>query len=176
MASRPTRAQAEEHVVYEIKAMCQAAARYAEEWEAINQATPTGWEDEIFFLEAALAHARTLVMAFGYPDSKAKNLVKALGVSDGYKKPFKQSFSDPSDPSATSDEKYGQLSELLAHIGATRWNAPHGIKVHQPIEVANSVLDALQASGATNANAAVKTAVDEGRERMKQLRSKYRGQ
>lgn len=161
MAAIPTRVQAEEHVVYEIEAMCRAAARYAEEWGAtVNMATPAGYQDAVFFLEAALLHARTLVMAFGYPDKRARRLVKALGVKKGHEKSFRDGFSHPT---ASSSKAYGQLSELMAHIGETRWEVPLEVHVHQPIEVAYSVLDALEACGATQ-NPVLKAAVDQERQ------------
>lgn len=164
VAASPTKADAETHVVYEIEAMCRAAARYSVEWgSTVNLATPSGWEDAVFFLEAALIHARALVMAFGYPGRAERRLVRALGTPKGHEKPFRAGFSHPT---VKAEKAYGQLSELLAHIGEARWDAPLGVNVHQPIEVAYAVLDALDACGATSANAAVKAAVDEGRQRL----------
>jgi hypothetical protein len=151
-------------VVYEIEAMCRAAARYAEDWGAkLHQATPWGWEDAVFFLEASLGHARALVMAFGYPGRNERRLVKALGIPKGYEKTFRQGFSHAS---VTTDRAHGQLSELIGYIGQARWDAPFGIDVHQPVEVAYSVLDALDSCRATTVNAALKAAVDKGRERL----------
>ena len=162
MATAPTLADVEEHIVYEIEAMCRAAARYAEEVGAtVNQATPSGWRDAVFFLEASLIHARSLVMLFGYPGKGERKVLRALGAPKGHKAAFIAGFSHPS---ASAKKAYGQLSELLAHVGATRWESPLNVDVHQPVEVAASVLDALEDAGITGCNAAIKAAVDNGRE------------
>ncbi len=51
-----------------------------------------------------------------------------------------------------------------AHVGATRWESPLTVEVHQPVEVAISVLDALDASGISGCNAAIGAAVASGRQ------------
>jgi hypothetical protein len=51
----------------------------------------------------------------------------------------------------------------MAQIGETRWEVPLEVHVHQPIEVAYSVLDALEACGATQ-NPVLKAAVDQERQ------------
>jgi hypothetical protein len=164
MATAPTLVDVQPHVVYEIEAMCRATARYAEEVGAtVNQATPSDWRDAVFFLEAALIHARTLVMLFGYPGRRERAVLRALGAPKGHASAFISGFSHPSAP---AKKAYGQLSELVAHVGAARWQAPVQVDVHQPVEVAISVLDALEASGITAANAAIKAAVDDGRQRV----------
>jgi hypothetical protein len=160
--TQPTLADVEEHIVYEVEAMCRAAARYAEEHGAtVNQATPSDWRDAVFFLEASLIHARTLVMLFGYPGKGERRVQRALGTPKGHKAAFIKAFSHPT---ASAQKAYGQLSELLAHVGATRWESPLTVEVHQPVEVAISVLDALDASGISGCNAAIGAAVASGRQ------------
>lgn len=84
MATAPTLAEVEEHIVYEIEAMCRAAARYAEEVGAtVNQATPSDWRDAVFFLEASLIHARNLVMLFGYPGKGERQFSGLSGPQRG---------------------------------------------------------------------------------------------
>lgn len=162
MVAAPTLADVEPHIVYEIEAMCRAAARYAEEVGAtVNQATPSDWRDAVFFLEASLIHARTLVMLFGYPGKGERKVLRALGAPKGHKEAFIAGFSHPS---ATANKAYGQLSELLAHVGTTRWQAPLQVDVHQPVEVTIAVLDALEDSGVSGCNAAIRGAIDAGRQ------------
>lgn len=150
MPSPPTQLQAEEHVSYEIEAMTRGAVRYAQEWdERVNQATPWGYEDAVFFLESSLLHARTLVITFGFPDEKARAVTAALGLGNG-----EQGFKAALAPlGITAGQAYGQLSELLAHIGRQRWDAPLGIRMHQPVRVSAIVLGALEAYGAKSNNA-----------------------
>jgi hypothetical protein len=145
-----TQGDAEKHVTYEIEAMTRGAVRYAQEWdERVNQATPSGYQDAVFFLEASLLHARSLVITFGFPDDKARAVTAALGFSND-----EQAFKDALAPlGITAGQSYGQLSELLAHIGRQRWDAPLGIRMHQPVRVAATVLDALEACGAKSSTA-----------------------
>jgi len=165
MPPTPTQAQAEEHVTYEIEAMSRGAARYAREWdERVNMATPSGYEDAVFFLEASLLHARTLVITFGFPDDKARVVTAALGLQND-----EQSFKDALAPlGITAGQAYGQLSELLAHIGRQRWDAPLGIHMHQPVRVADTVLKALVAGGARS-NAVLAQAIDTETTRLQPL-------
>jgi hypothetical protein len=155
VSPKPSAAEAEEHVVYEVEAMCRAAARYAQEWdERVNQATPSGYQDAVFFLEAALLHARTLIITFGFPDDKARDVTAALGLPD-QEAPFREALKPLG---LSAGQVYGQLSELIAHIGGQRWDAPLGIQMHRPVGVATTVLDALHACGATS-NLALAAAV-----------------
>lgn len=164
MAATPTLDDAEKHIVYEIEAMCRAASRYAEEVGAtVNQATPSDWHDAVFFLEASLIHARSLVILFGYPGKKERGLLRVLGLPKGHRKAFQSGFSHPT---ASASKAYGQLSELIAHVGATRWEAPLNVDVHQPVEVAVAVLDALENCGVADKNAAIRSAIDDGRQRV----------
>jgi len=163
-SNRPGRSEAERHVVYEIEAMCRSAARYAEEWGSqVNLATPAGWEDAVFFLEASLLHARTLVMLFGYPKAAEFEILSALALPEGIRDAFRAAFSHPE---IAVGEAYGQLSELVAHVGAARWDAPLGLGVQQPLELAYSVLNALDSSGATAASEAISETVESGRIRL----------
>jgi hypothetical protein len=161
----PTQAQAEEHVTYEIEAMSRGGARYAQEWdERVNQATPSGYEDAVFFLEASLLHARTLVIAFGFPDNKARAVTTALGFSND-----EQAFKDGLAPlGITAGQTYGQLSELLAHIGRQRWDTPLGVHMHRPVCVADTVLDALAACGAKS-NAVLARVIQAEKDRLRPL-------
>ena len=91
----------------------------------------------------------TLVITFGFPDDKARAVTAALGLSND-----EQAFKDALAPlGITAGQSYGQLSELLAHIGRQRWEAPLGIHVHQPARVAATVLEALEACGAKSSTA-----------------------
>ncbi len=56
--------------------------------------------------------------------------------------------------------------ELVAHVGAARWDAPLGLGVQQPLELAYSVLNALDSSGATAASEAIRETVESGRIRL----------
>lgn len=145
--------------------MSRGAVRYAQEWdERINQATPSGYEDAVFFLEASLLHARTLVITFGFPDEKARAITAVLGLGND-----EQAFKGALAPlGITAGQAYGQLSELLAHIGRQRWDAPLGVHMHQPVRVADTVLSALEACGA-NANAVLAGVIEAEQDRLKPL-------
>lgn len=160
----PTREQAEQHVVYEIEAMSKAAVRYLETVEGpMKDATPHGITDAVFFLEAALGHARTLIMTFGFPSKAERRVPRALGLGKGFVDKFRPA-SGLGD--LTANQLYGQLSGLVGHIGPIRWNTPDVVDAHRPADVAKSILDGLDAAGVSDESTAVADAIHEARRRL----------
>ena len=156
MSRKPSAAEAEEQLVYEIEAMCRGRGPLRPGvGRACDLATPSGYEDAVFFLEAALLHARTLIITFGFPKDKDEKVTEALALTVDT-----PAFCEAFMPLGLSPKHvYGHSSELIVHIGGQRWTAPFGVHMHRPVRVAVTVLDSLQASGACISNAAIAAVV-----------------
>lgn len=126
-------------------------------------ATPMGFHDAVFFLEAALGHARTLITTFGFPDKAERRLVETLGVVKGFVEHFRR---ESEAGGLSSGQLYGQLSELVGHVGPIRWNTPASVEAHRPIAVATAVLNGLAATGLPDLSLPVGAAMTDARQRL----------
>lgn len=128
----------ENDLAYEIRAMCRAALRYVEDWGGTDYATPPDYPDAVFFLEAALLHARCLLsflVAGRYEITP--EMVGLEKVPTDIKERFEHLYG------LHGGVALDRLNVFLAHLSPRRRQPMEAVEIHQPLAMARALLTIL---------------------------------
>jgi len=155
-----------DHAAYEVEAMCVAARRYAEGWNAANGATPAGLPDEVFFLEACLLHARNLYEFLFTEGGRLEP--RHVGV---HRYDVRAALARFEELQPAGSRIYGQLSTFVVHLTMGRWNATGDVQIHEPVELAGAILTVFEEQvAAVGSNQRLGLGVERGREELEVAR------